>query len=109
MPVRNGGRNRAATSDVIPCWWNRSSNRTRRPPVPPGLVVSGIMGYTGSEPRAPTVNRTEFQQLAEVRIKEAEALLAAGLWDGAYYLAGYAVECGLNACIANLFKAETFP
>lgn len=55
------------------------------------------------------MNRTEFQQLAGVRVKEAEALLAAGLWDGAYYLAGYAVECGLKACIANLFKAETFP
>jgi len=45
------------------------------------------------------VNRTEFQQLADIRIKEAEALLAAGLWDGAYYLAGYAVECGLKACV----------
>jgi HEPN domain-containing protein len=30
---------------------------------------------------------------------EAGALLAAGLWDGAYYLAGYAVECALKACI----------
>jgi HEPN domain-containing protein len=55
------------------------------------------------------VNRTEFQQLDEVRVKEAEALLAAGLWDGAYYLAGYAVECGLKACIAKLTKAEDFP
>ena len=45
------------------------------------------------------MNRTEFQQLAELRVKEAEALLAAGFWDGAYYLAGYAVECGLKACI----------
>lgn len=55
------------------------------------------------------MNRTEFQELAEVRIKEAEALLAAGLWDGAYYLAGYAVECALKACIAKLTKAEDFP
>lgn len=55
------------------------------------------------------MNRTEFQHLADVRIKEAEALLAAGLWDGAYYLAGYAVECGLKACIAKLTKAEDFP
>ncbi|MBY0456009.1 MAG: hypothetical protein K2V38_01585 [Gemmataceae bacterium] len=45
------------------------------------------------------MNRAEFQQLADVRIKEAETLLTAGLWDGAYYLAGYAVECGLKACI----------
>lgn len=45
------------------------------------------------------MNRSEFQTLAEIRIKEAKALLDAQLWDGAYYLAGYAVECALKACI----------
>jgi hypothetical protein len=55
------------------------------------------------------VNRTEFQQLAEVRIEEAAVLLAAGKWDGAYYMAGYAVECGLKACIAKRTVAESFP
>jgi hypothetical protein len=45
------------------------------------------------------VNRVEFQQLAEVRITEAGVLLASQYPDGAYYLAGYAVECGLKACI----------
>ena len=29
-------------------------------------------------------------------------------WTGAYYLAGYAVECGLKACIAKLMRAEEF-
>ena len=33
------------------------------------------------------------------RVLEAKALLDAGLWSGAYYLAGYAVECGLKACV----------
>ena len=46
-----------------------------------------------------SLNRTELQQLADVRLAEANALLAAGLWDGAYYLAGYAAECALKACI----------
>lgn len=55
------------------------------------------------------MNRSEFQTLAEVRITEAKALLAAQLWDGAYYLAGYAVECALKACIARLTRAEEFP
>ena len=50
------------------------------------------------------MNRLEFQQLAEVRVREAEALLAVGLWDGAYYLAGYAVECALKACILRLVE-----
>ena len=46
------------------------------------------------------VNRWEFRELATLRLAEAKALLDAGLPDGAYYLAGYAVECGLKACIA---------
>lgn len=45
------------------------------------------------------MNRADFQQLAGVRVTEAAALLAAGCWDGAYYLAGYALECGLKACV----------
>ena len=44
-------------------------------------------------------SRTEFQSLADLRITEASALLAASHWSGAYYLAGYAVEFGLKACI----------
>src|SRR5436309_1706454 len=55
------------------------------------------------------LTRAEFQQLADVRIAEAGVLLANGLWDGAYYLAGYAVECALKACIAKLVRAEEFP
>lgn len=30
---------------------------------------------------------------------DAEALLAAGRWSAVYYLTGYAVECGLKACV----------
>jgi hypothetical protein len=50
-------------------------------------------------PGAIAVNRAEWQQLARDRIREAKALLAAKLWGGAYYLAGYVVECGLKSCI----------
>jgi len=42
-------------------------------------------------------------------VKVAEALLNAGQWSGAYYLAGYAVECGLKACIAKLTNEHDFP
>jgi HEPN domain-containing protein len=55
------------------------------------------------------VNRIDLQNLANERIAEAKILLDAGKWSGAYYLAGYAVECGLKACIANLLKTEIFP
>jgi hypothetical protein len=39
------------------------------------------------------VDRKGLQELSKVRLKEATALLELGLFDGAYYLAGYAVEC----------------
>ena len=55
------------------------------------------------------VNRRELQDLARIRLAEAKALLSAGFSDGAYYLAGYAVECGLKACIAKGVRRYDFP
>jgi HEPN domain-containing protein len=55
------------------------------------------------------VNRTELQWLAKERIREAKVLLDAQHWSGAYYLAGYAVECAMKACIAKRMHAEEFP
>src|SRR5207248_9891874 len=38
------------------------------------------------------------------------ALLDLGMWDGAYYLAGYAVEVALKACIIKAVMAtDAFP
>jgi hypothetical protein len=45
------------------------------------------------------VNRLKWQQLAERWLVDAKHLLDAHSWAAAYYLAGYAVECGLKACI----------
>jgi HEPN domain-containing protein len=55
------------------------------------------------------MNRADFQQLSELRIKEARSLMDAGFPDGAYYLAGYAVECALKACIAKRTRQHDFP
>jgi len=55
------------------------------------------------------VNRTDLQRLARTRIRDAEVLLGAGQWSGAYYLAGYAVECALKACIAKQTGLHDFP
>ncbi len=43
------------------------------------------------------MNRAELQRLAKDRLLDAKALFAARRWSGAYYLAGYAVECALKA------------
>ncbi len=55
------------------------------------------------------MNRSELQQLAKDRIRDAKTLLEGGRWSAAYYLAGYAVECALKACIAKLMRPEEFP
>ena len=47
------------------------------------------------------VNRSDFQELAEVHLLNAKALLDAQLYSGAYYMCGYVVECGLKACICK--------
>ncbi len=44
-----------------------------------------------------------------MRLREANALMKSNLMDGAYYLAGYAVECALKACIARSTKRFEFP
>ena len=36
-------------------------------------------------------------------------LLRAGRYSGAYYLAGYAVECALKACITRQVRQHDFP
>ena len=55
------------------------------------------------------MNRSDFQTLAQVRIKEALVLLENQCYEGAYYLAGYAVECALKACIAKNTNQYDFP
>jgi hypothetical protein len=43
------------------------------------------------------MNRSDLQQLTEMRIRESGILLTGAESSGAYYLAGYAVECALKA------------
>lgn len=55
------------------------------------------------------MNRRDLQALTITRLAEAQTLLDAGMHDGAYYLAGYAVECALKACIARRTRTHDFP
>lgn len=55
------------------------------------------------------MNRIDLQGLARLRVREARALLRAGHSPGAYYLAGYAIECAFKACIAKSVKRHEFP
>jgi HEPN domain-containing protein len=55
------------------------------------------------------MNRDDFRDLACIRLKEAKILLDNQRWEGAYYLCGYVVECGLKACIAKKTREYDFP
>jgi HEPN domain-containing protein len=55
------------------------------------------------------MNRRLFQKLAEARLVDAKALLKAKRYDAAYYMAGYAIECALKACIAKKTRLYDFP
>jgi len=45
------------------------------------------------------LNREKLQQLSSERIGDAQALLGVSRWSGAYYLAGYSLECALKSCV----------
>jgi HEPN domain-containing protein len=55
------------------------------------------------------MNRNDLQRPAGTRIREAKVLFKAGEYSGAYYLAGYAVECALKACFAKGVSRYDFP
>src|SRR5580692_9166490 len=56
-----------------------------------------------------SLNRELLRQLSEQHLADAQVLLELRRWPGAYYLAGYSVECALKACIAKLTKVHDFP
>lgn len=69
-------------------------------------VDSSNMAPTTPPPRK---TRKDFQRLAEIRAKEAATLAKTGNQQGAYYLAGFSIECALKACIAKKTRRHDFP
>jgi HEPN domain-containing protein len=53
--------------------------------------------------------RKQLQELAQLRLQEAEALLAAGLYDGCAYMCGYVVELALKARICATLNVAEYP
>lgn len=50
------------------------------------------------------MTKQDWRDLAETRLVDAGVLLQNQRWAAAYYLAGYAVECGLKACVIDLVE-----
>jgi hypothetical protein len=55
------------------------------------------------------LTKGDFEKLAQVRLDDALLLLQAGRSSSAYYLAGYAIELALKACISNLIQPQVIP
>jgi len=53
--------------------------------------------------------REQLKELSQLRLKEAEALFAAGLFDGCAYLCGYVVEFALKARVCATLGIEEYP
>jgi hypothetical protein len=53
--------------------------------------------------------RRDFQNLSALRVREARRLANVGLYDGAYYLGGLAIECALKSTIARAIQRYEFP
>jgi HEPN domain-containing protein len=55
------------------------------------------------------LTKADLQALASTRLEDALILFKAGRTSSAYYLAGYAVELALKACIAKAFQPDVIP
>jgi HEPN domain-containing protein len=55
------------------------------------------------------LTRADLQRLVLKRLEDAEILFKAERFDASFYLAGYAVECALKACIAKRTQQYEFP
>jgi HEPN domain-containing protein len=55
------------------------------------------------------VTRTQLQALSRMKLREAEALFAAGFFDGCAYLCRYIVELALKARICATLGLEEYP
>ena len=55
------------------------------------------------------VTRQQLEELAEGKASDALLLLAEARFTNAYYLAGFAIEIALKACIATQFRRHVVP
>jgi hypothetical protein len=55
------------------------------------------------------ITKADLEALAHARLEDATVLLQNGRSSSAYYLAGYAVELALKACIAKSFQPNVIP
>ncbi len=71
--------------------------------------MAGLPALYAASEIAAMILVAELDNLAHARIDDAKALLAAGRYDGATYLCGYAIEVALKARICRTLSWPEFP
>jgi hypothetical protein len=51
----------------------------------------------------------DLRGICQTRLREAKLLFREGEYSGAYYLAGYVIECAFKVCITKGFKKYEMP
>lgn len=54
-------------------------------------------------------SKAQLEAVAQCKFDDAQLLFENGRFSNAFYLAGYAIECALKACIARQLLPETIP
>lgn len=77
------------------------------------LPVDGgkYIAHPGGHPEDALImlTKADLEKLAFIRLDDAKLLLQHNRSSSAYYLAGYAVELALKACISRLIQSYTIP
>jgi len=55
------------------------------------------------------ISTRDLRAIARARLRDAQVLLTGKRFDGAFYLAGYAVELALKARVCRTLKWPDFP
>src|ERR1039457_2278627 len=89
--------------------WRRSRRRIRawcgrRP-----ARAENGQALTHSPVPSTMISTKDLRAIARTRLSDAEVLLAAKRFDGAFYICGYAVELALKARICRTLKWSGFP
>lgn len=63
----------------------------------------------GGEQGDPMIPMADLRDVAKARLRDAQVLVRAGRFDGAFYLCGYAVEIALKSRICRTLKWAGFP
>ncbi|MDR7156517.1 HEPN domain-containing protein [Sphingobium xenophagum] len=56
-----------------------------------------------------SLRKEDLKALSAAKLADAQLLFRHDRWSNAYYLAGYAVELAIKACLAGQFYADAIP